>query len=215
MAMGQPGRLIAFEGIDGCGKSTQARALADRLGARLTFEPGATPLGASLRTLLLTPGDDAPRERAEALMMAADRAQHVATVIDPCLARGEWVVTDRYGASTLAYQGFGRGLDHNELDSLVAWATGGRWPDLTIFLDVPVEVARERRSGQAADRFEGEAGSFLERVAEGYRTLAKGSTGVDWLVLDGTLSEDEVQRLIVAGLVERWGDELQERGFDR
>ena len=99
--------MIALEGIDGCGKSTQARGVAARLGARLTFEPGATPVGARLRSLLLMPGDPAPSLRTEALLMVADRAEHVAAVIGPALARGEWVVTDRYGGSTVAYQGYG------------------------------------------------------------------------------------------------------------
>ena len=105
------GRLIALEGIDGCGKSTQAASLAEALGARLTFEPGATPVGAALRELLLAPDAPPPSPRAEALLMAADRAEHVARVLAPALAAGEWVVTDRYAGSTIAYQGYGQGLD--------------------------------------------------------------------------------------------------------
>jgi dTMP kinase len=96
------GRLIALEGIDGCGKSTQASALADVLGARLTFEPGATPVGARLRELLLAPGAAPPTSRAEALLMAADRAEHVDRVVAPALAAGQWVVSDRYAGSTIA-----------------------------------------------------------------------------------------------------------------
>ncbi|MCI4318420.1 MAG: dTMP kinase, partial [Thermoplasmata archaeon] len=102
------GRLIALEGVDGCGKSTQSRLLATSLGAELTFEPGATDLGRELRTLLLGRSDLPVDPHAEALLMAADRAQHVAEVIDPALRVGRWVVTDRYSASTLAYQGWGR-----------------------------------------------------------------------------------------------------------
>ena len=109
--MAPRGRLIALEGIDGCGKSTQAGALAAALGARLTHEPGATPVGALLRRLLLAPDSPAPSPRTEALLMAADRAEHVAQVVEPALAAGDWVVTDRYSASTIAYQGYGRGLD--------------------------------------------------------------------------------------------------------
>ncbi|MGA2838031.1 MAG: dTMP kinase [Acidimicrobiales bacterium] len=176
------GRLIALEGIDGCGKSTQARILADRLDAVPTFEPGATPLGASLRTLLLD-RDGAPvSTRAEALLMAADRAQHVAEVIVPALEAGRWVVTDRYAASTLAYQGSGRGLDRGELATLVDWATGGLRPDLTVLLDVPVDVAAHRR-GDDVDRMEGEGLAFQRRVADGYHELAAAGDG-SWLVVD-------------------------------
>jgi dTMP kinase len=124
------GRLIALEGIDGCGKSTQASALADVLGAQLTFEPGATPVGARLRELLLTPDATPPTARAEALLMAADRAEHVVRVVEPALAAGEWVVSDRYAGSTIAYQGYGQGLDPSELVGLVRWATGGLAADL-------------------------------------------------------------------------------------
>ena len=130
------GRLIALEGIDGCGKSTQARALAEALGARLTFEPGATPVGARLRQLLLAPDAPPPSPRAEALLMAADRAEHVALVLEPALAAGEWVVSDRYAGSTIAYQGYGRGLDPAALGELVGWATGGLAADLSVLVDV-------------------------------------------------------------------------------
>ena len=179
------GRLIALEGIDGCGKSTQARILADRLGAVATFEPGATPLGAALRSLLLDPGRAPVSVRTEALLMAADRAQHVAEVIAPALEAGTWVVTDRFAASTLAYQGFGRGLDRDELGSLVDWATAGLQPDLTVLLDLPVAVAAARRRGGAADRMESEADVFHQRVADGFLALAAAG-GDPWLVIDAT-----------------------------
>jgi dTMP kinase len=188
---GTRGRLVAREGIDGCGKSTQARMLAERLGVAstlepvATFEPGATPLGASLRSLLLG-RDGAPvAPRAEALLMAADRAQHVADVIAPALAAGRWVVTDRYSASTLAYQGFGRGLDLAELEELVGWATGGLRPDLTILFDLPVEVAAARRRGDDDDRMEAEGLAFQQRVADGFQSLAGRRTD-PWLVVDAT-----------------------------
>ena len=179
------GRLIALEGIDGCGKSTQVRILAERLGAVSTFEPGATPLGAALRALLLDGGQAPVTTRAEALLMAADRAQHVAEVIEPALVAGRWVVTDRYSASTLAYQGFGRGLDRGELEFLVTWATAGLRPDLTVLLDLPVAVAAGRRHGGVSDRMESETGDFHRRVAGGFRALA--ADGADpWLVVDAT-----------------------------
>jgi dTMP kinase len=185
------GRLVALEGIDGCGKSTQARILADRLGAVSTFEPGATPLGASLRTLLLAPDGDPVATRAEALLMAADRAQHVADIIAPALEDGRWVVTDRYVASTLAYQGYGRGLDRAELEALVGWATAGLRPDLTVLFDLPVEVAAARRHGGGDDRMEAEGLAFLQRVADGYLELAAERRD-PWLVVDATAPIDEV-----------------------
>ena len=128
------GRLIALEGIDGCGKSTQAAALAEALGARLTFEPGATPVGSRLRELLLNTDDVPPSPRAEALLMAADRAEHVARVLTPALTAGEWVVTDRYAGSTIAYQGYGRGLDPGEVARLSEWASAGVEPDRVVLL---------------------------------------------------------------------------------
>jgi dTMP kinase len=199
-----PGRLIALEGIDGCGKSTQARLLADRLGAVLTFEPGATALGASLRTLLLHPDQPAVAERAEALLMAADRAQHVAEVVRPALGRGEWVVTDRFSASTLAYQGYGRGLDLGELTGLIDWATGGLAPDLSVLVDVEPAVGLARRTGRPRDRMESEGGGFDQRVADGYRSLADQQV-TPWLVVDGQGTVDQVATLVWDGVQERLG----------
>ena len=141
------GRLIALEGIDGSGKSTQARALAEVLGARLTHEPGATPLGILLRGLLLAPDAPSPSPRTEALLMAADRAEHVALVVEPALATGEWVVSDRYAGSTMAYQGYGRGLPVAELARLSAWASQGLAADLSVLVDVSVETAAARVAG--------------------------------------------------------------------
>ncbi len=191
------GRLIALEGIDGSGKSTQVRLLAERLGAVCTFEPGATSLGASLRPLILDADRGPVDPRAEALLMAADRAQHVAEVVSPALSAGRWVVTDRYVASTLAYQGFGRGLDRDGLDRLMEWATGGLRPDLTVLLDLPVATAMARLAESRADRFESEGVAFLQRVADGFTTLAAEGTG-PWLVVDAT---DPVE--VVAGTIHK------------
>ncbi len=183
---GPRGRLVALEGIDGCGKSTQARLLAERLDAVATFEPGATPLGASLRSLLLDRDGSPVATRTEALLMAADRAQHVADVIDPALAAGRWVVSDRFSASTFAYQGFGRGLDRDGLEALVGWATGGLRPDLTILFDLPVEEAAARRGVSGTDdRMEAEGLDFQRRVADGYRTLAAREPD-RWVVVDAS-----------------------------
>jgi dTMP kinase len=187
---GSRGRLIALEGIDGCGKSTQAELLANRLDALLTFEPGATPLGGQLRGLLLDSGLPPLTDRAEALLMAADRAQHVAEVVAPALDGGTWVVTDRFSGSTLAYQGYGRGLDVQELARLVDWATAGLRPDLTVLIDVPTHLAQQRLSRGRRDRFEALGEAFHQRVADGFRRLAADDPDT-WTVVDGTgLAED-------------------------
>jgi dTMP kinase len=200
------GRLIAFEGIDGCGKSTQAKAVAAALGALLTHEPGATPLGARLRRLLLDPDSDSPppSPRAETLLMAADRAEHVAEVIDPALASGAWVVTDRYSGSTIAYQGYGRGLGAEGLAEVVAWATAGVEADLSVFVDVPVEVAAARRRG--ADRMERLGPEFAARVRKGFAAQAA-VDAARWLVVDGTRDVDAITAHIVEAVRARLGPE--------
>ena len=204
------GRLLALEGIDGCGKSTQARALADTLGARLTREPGATELGVRLRELLLDPGAPAPAPRAEALLMAADRAEHVARVIGPALEAGEWVVSDRFAGSTVAYQGYGRGLDPTALLALVGWATGGLAADLSILVDVPVEVAAARLAAGAGgtarlDRLERLGPAFAARVREGFLAQAAADP-VHWLVVDGEPAVDAIAAHIVAEVRARFSD---------
>ena len=200
------GRLIAFEGIDGCGKSTQAKAVAAALGALLTHEPGATPLGARLRRLLLDPDSDSPppSPRAETLLMAADRAEHVAEVIEPALASGAWVVTDRYSGSTIAYQGYGRGLGAEGLAEVVAWATAGVEADLSVFVDVPVEVAAARRRG--ADRMERLGPEFAARVREGFAAQAA-ADAARWLVVDGTREVDAITAHIVEAVRAQLGPE--------
>jgi len=198
------GRLIALEGVDGCGKSTQARLLADALGALATAEPGATQLGATLRRLVLDPGLPPVSDRAEALLVAADRAQHVSEVVLPALEEGRWGVTHRFSASTLAYQGYGRGLDLGELRRLVSWAAVGVAPDLTVVLDVPVAVARERLDldGAGADRLERLDAGFHERVRAGYLALADADPGT-WAVLDAAGDVAAVARQVMAVVVER------------
>ncbi len=136
--------------------------------------------------------------------MAADRAQHLAEVVLPALEAGTWVVTDRYSASTLAYQGYGRGLDRSELGRLVRWATGGVQADLTVLVEVPVAVAAGRRTGTAGDRLEVEGDAFLQRVADGYRCLAAESPD-RWLVVDGTGPEAEVASAVWSGVRHRLG----------
>ena len=205
------GRLIAFEGIDGGGKSTQAKAVAEALGAQLTREPGATPLGGLLRQVLLAPDAPPPSPRAEALLMAADRAEHVARVIEPALASGVWVVTDRYSGSTIAYQGYGRGLDAAALAGLVGWAETGVAADLSVLVDVPVEVAAARLAGAAkrgrgADRMERLGPDFAARVRDGF--LAQASADAErWVVVDGTREVGAVTAHIVDVVRARLGPE--------
>lgn len=183
------GRLIALEGREASGKTTQAAILARRLGAILTREPGGTALGEHIRSLVLDPQLTGLDARAEALLMAADRAQHVAEVVRPALAAGRDVVTDRFSHSSLAYQGRGRGLPLDEVRLLSAWATGGLWPDVVVLVEVPERVARQRR--QASDRFEHEERAFHQRVADGYRELAA-QEPERWRVVDGTGTVEEV-----------------------
>jgi dTMP kinase len=202
------GRLIALEGIDGSGKSTQARALAEALGARLTFEPGATPVGARLRELLLSPDASTPSPRAEALLMAADRAEHVAKVIAPALEAGEWVVSDRFAGSTLAYQGAGRGLERTGLAALVSWATGGLAADLCVLVDVPVPVAAARLAAAErgdADRMERLGQEFATRVRAGFLDQAAGDPA-HWIVVDGEIDAAAITARIVADVRARFGD---------
>jgi dTMP kinase len=197
--------FITFEGIEGCGKSTQMRRLAARLGERavLTREPGGTPIGRSIRDLLLDPANQALVPTAELLLYFADRAQNLAEVVRPGLGAGRVVLCDRHVESSLAYQGFGRGLDLGAIRSLAALATGGLRPDAIVLLDVPVDVglARVGRRG-GADRLESEDREFHERVREGYETLRREEPS-RWLRLDGTASEDAVFEALRRGLAGR------------
>jgi dTMP kinase len=195
------GRFVAFEGGEGCGKSTQAALLAQAIGAQLTREPGGTPLGTSVRALLLDPDAAPVGSRTEALLMAADRAHHVATVVRPALESGRHVVSDRFAASSIAYQGYGRGLPVGEIRELSAWATDGLWPDLNVLVDVPVDVAAARL-GTDLDRFERAGDEFHERVAEGFRRLAADDPE-HWVVVDGTPTVEEVAAAVRVAVEER------------
>jgi dTMP kinase len=186
------GILLAFEGIDVSGKSTQAKRVAASHDALFTFEPGDTPLGAQLRHWVL----DAATPMAAAtvaLLMLSDRSHHVRTLIEPTLASGRSVVTDRFFASTLAYQGYGGGVDLDLLRAATDLAIGTTRPTLTVLLDLPVEVVNERRAHDARDRFEAQDLEFHQRVRDGYLALAKDPT---WVVIDAAKSEDEVASMI-------------------
>jgi dTMP kinase len=160
------GVFLVFEGIDVSGKSTQARRVAAAREALFTFEPGDTPFGRELRHWVLD-GATPMAPETEALVMLSDRSHHVRSVIEPALAAGRSVVSDRFSASTLAYQGYGRGVDLARLRAATELAIGSCRPTLTVLLDVPLEVVNERRAHDAKDRFEREDLAFHQRVRDG------------------------------------------------
>ena len=192
------GVLIAFEGGDGAGKSTQAARLAAWLTERghevvATRQPGGTPVGAAVRGILLEPATGELSPRTEALLYAADKAEHVDTVVLPALQRGAVVVTDRYVDSTLAYQGAGRALTPDELQWLVDWATRGVRPALTVLLDVDVDTGSERLTG--LDRLEAEPAEFHRRIRERFRELAEAEP-TRYLVLDAGAPADQISTAV-------------------
>lgn len=201
------GRFITLEGLDGAGKSTHLNWLADWLrqrGIRLlvTREPGGTPLGEKLRELLL---NEPMHLETEALLMFAARREHIARVIEPALARGEWVISDRFSDASFAYQGGGRGLSIDKLEELEHWVQGRGsamlQPDLTLLFDVPLAVSQARlANGRELDRFEREASDFHERVRTAYLARAAASSG-RIQVLDSTRTL-EVIRQDLAQLLE-------------
>lgn len=205
--------FITFEGIEGAGKTTLAGLLADWLHEQgvpvlTTREPGGSPIGGYLRELIL---NHAVHPRAELFLFLAERAQHVSQVIRPALDAGQWVLCDRYTDSTLAYQGYGRGVDLATLRQLNQIATEGLEPDLTVLIDLPVEVALSRASD--ANRFEHEPLAFHERVRQGYLQESR-QFPRRYIVLDGTRPLSDLQEALRQAVVERWGARLRV-GTDR
>ncbi len=192
------GVFVCFEGGEGSGKSTQSRLLGEVLAAegyavRLTFEPGDTAVGKELRRIVLSPETGELDDRTEALLYAADKSEHIATVVLPALERGEVVITDRYVDSTLAYQGAGRSLDPGELADVARWATGDLRPHLTVVLDLAPEAGLGRFSER--DRIEGESLAFHQRVRQAFLDLA--ATSPDhYLVLDARADVDDIAAAI-------------------
>jgi dTMP kinase len=192
------GQFITFEGIDGAGKSTQIAFLADHLRAQghtvlVTREPGGTPLGESLRALILNQPMD---PRTETLLMFAARAEHLAQVIRPALAAGHWVVCDRFTDATYAYQSGGRGLPGADIEALAHWVHPDLQPDRTVLVDVPPAVAAARlASARAADRFEAEQGAFFARVRDAYLERAQREPQ-RFVILDGTQPPAAIQAQI-------------------
>ncbi|MGW0503070.1 dTMP kinase [Micromonospora sp. NPDC003241] len=206
------GLFVVFEGGEGAGKSTQLAQLAERLRGDgrdvvVTREPGATAVGSRIRSMVLdTTGDEAPSPRAEALLYAADRAHHVATVVRPALVRGAVVISDRYVDSSLAYQGAGRTLPVDEVSWLSSWATGGLKPDLVVLLDVDPRtgLSRVAARSQAADRLEAESVTFHERVRYAFLDLAAADPK-RYLVLDGARPAEEIAERVARRVEELLG----------
>ena len=198
------GRYIAFEGLEGCGKSTHVTRLAATLSGITTREPGGTSIGASLRAAMLDTSNTMLSPRAEALMMAADRAQHLEELVLPALNAGTHVVSDRSAYSSLAYQGYGRLLDIDELKRFNNWAIAGNWPDLVVFIDVPLDTLLERLKKRELDRFEREDRAFFERIHAGFTAMAT-SDPQRWLVIDGTPPKDELASTIATAVKLRLG----------
>ena len=203
------GRFITLEGIEGAGKSTVARIVFDHLAthgitARLTREPGGTPLAERVREIVLKRGDEQISSGSETLLMFAARSIHIENLIRPALARGEWVVCDRFTDATRAYQGSGRGVDARTIEDLARIATDGLESDCTLLLDLPVSVGLSRaraRSGVAADRFEAETEAFFERVRAGYLELARREPQ-RVRIIDAAAALPDVQRQVIAVLDE-------------
>ncbi|HEY5664500.1 MAG TPA: dTMP kinase [Ilumatobacter sp.] len=195
---------IAFEGAEGCGKSTQARRLAEALDALFTRETGGTAIGQRLRAILHDTAVVGLDDHAEALIVAADRAQHLAEVVRPALTAGRHVVSDRSVYSTLAYQGYGRGLPVDEVRAINAWAVGDTWPDLVVLLTVPDPVAAERMSKRELDRFERAGDQFHRRVQAGFAEMAAADPN-RWVTVDASAPVDEVSATIRAAVRERLG----------
>ena len=196
------GRYIALEGAEGTGKSTHAARLAAHLGAVLTRETGGTDIGARIRTILHDTSLTHLSHRAEALLTAADRAQHIDEIVRPALSQGRHVVSDRSVYSTLAYQGYGRCLPVDEIREINEWAIHSCWPDLVVLIDTPIEVLERRMRGRQLDRFEREDDEFHARVRDGFRTMADADPD-HWVVIDGGAGMEEVGTNIRRCVTER------------
>ena len=196
-------RFITVEGIEGAGKTSCLDLLEQRIRQRghdvlVTREPGGTPLGEDLRRLLLGHRHDGMADDTELLLMFAARAEHLHAKIEPALVAGSWVLCDRFTDATYAYQGYGRGIDVQRIAALETWVQGERRPDLTLLLDLPVEVGLERAGRRSTpDRFERQALTFFDRVRQGYLSLAASAPG-RFRVIDAGQSLDQVSRQVTA-----------------
>ena len=196
------GRYIAFEGLEGCGKSTHVKRLAETLGAVATREPGGTRIGSMLREILADPENTDIDPRTELLLMTADRAQLMSQVIEPALAAGQHVVSDRSVYSTLAYQGYGRGLGVDEIKRINEWALQQTLPDIVVWIRIPRDEAERRLAKRNLDRFEREGADFFARIADGFAEMAAADP-TRWILIDGMLPKDDVQAAIHAAVAPR------------
>ena len=198
------GRYITLEGAEGCGKSTHAARLGAALDAVVTRETGGTAIGARIREILHDTSVTDLSHRAEALLTAADRAQHIHQVVAPALAAGRHVVSDRSVYSTLAYQGYGRELPLDDVRRINEWAIGGLWPHLVLLLDAAPEELERRMRGRELDRFEQEGNEFHQRVRDGFRAMALAEPQ-RWVIIDATAPKDDVAAAIRTAVRERLG----------
>lgn len=198
------GRYIVFEGPEGCGKSTHAARLATELGAVATRETGGTEIGQLIRNVLHDPSHTHLTATAEALLIAADRAQHLAEVVEPALTAGRHVVSDRSVYSSLAYQAYGRGLAFETVRAVNDWALGGRWPSLVLLLVVPAEQLAARMRRRELDRFERESAEFHDRVMAGFDAMAAKDPD-RWVRIEADRSHTEVAAAIRAAVHDRLG----------
>ena len=207
------GKFIVFEGIDGCGKTTQineifkwlpkSNLISNDSSIVKTREPGGSLLGAKLRELILSNHkDNVPTKLTELLLYAADRTEHVAKIITPALKNGDWVLSDRFSGSTLAYQGYGRNLDKEIIKNLDIIACQGQKPDITFFLDISIEESIARRKNQIPDRIESEGVNFLRKVNIGFKTIAKEN---NWIVISASNNKENITTTIKNALIEKFG----------
>ena len=207
------GKFIVFEGIDGCGKTTQineifkwlltSNLLSNDSSIVKTREPGGSLLGAKLRELILSNNkDNVPTNLTELLLYAADRTEHVTKIISPALNKGDWVLSDRFSGSTLAYQGYGRNLDKEIIKKLEIIACQGQKPDITFFLDISIEDSITRRKNQIPDRIESEGVNFLKKVNTGFKKSAQEN---NWIVISASNNKDNITTTIQNTLIEKFG----------
>ena len=207
------GKFIVFEGIDGCGKTTQineifkwlptSNLISNDSSIVKTREPGGSLLGAKLRELILSNNkDNVPTNLTELLLYAADRTEHVAKIINPALKKGDWVLSDRFSGSTLAYQGYGRNIDKEIIKQLEIIACQGQKPDITFLLDISIEESLARRKNQIPDRIESEGVNFLRKVNIGFKKIAQEN---NWIVISASNHKKNITTIIKNALIEKFG----------
>jgi len=206
------GKFIVFEGIDGCGKTTQIKAICNWLPKSnlvssnslivKTREPGGSILGEKLRELILSNDkDNSPSSLTELLLYAADRAEHITKKISPALKKGDWVLSDRFSGSTLAYQGYGRNIDKEIIEKLEIIACQGEKPDITFLLDISPEESIARRKNKLPDRIESEGINFLRKVSIGFKEIAKKN---NWIIISATNNQEKITNTIKNTLIEKF-----------